>query len=209
MNPFSWPAEGWYFWLSFLAVIFVGASVITSLGALYASRVVNRRQTSQLVTLATDLAGAKTRQAEAELALKKRVDKVQKLAGPRTLPADEFRDAVAKLPKTSIGFLYKKDSDEAYQFAMQLWATFNDMGWDAAYPFPKEENKKAPPTPFPSIPSGVTICWKMKEIPPTPKSDPTGIGLFNTFITTGFEASFRGLVHPPTQEIIILVGAKQ
>jgi hypothetical protein len=129
MNPLSWPAETWYFWLSWLAIGFVGLSVMTSFGALYASRAVNRRQTEQVLKLeAANIAAQRELEAERKTRLEMEVD-----VAPRLIPLIDHGgvtniDDLKPYTGTELVIEYAPDS-EAQTAAKNIQDVTQAAGW--------------------------------------------------------------------------------
>lgn len=132
MNPFSWSSDTWYFWLSLFALVFVWLSVLTGLGGLYASRLVNKAQADRSRAFELELAKQQARAANAERTLE--VERQERLrleeaSGPRNI-ANSFMVADALKPFAGTGVIIEYlDEDEPRGFARELASVMERAGW--------------------------------------------------------------------------------
>ncbi|MDQ5845071.1 MAG: hypothetical protein M3539_07210 [Acidobacteriota bacterium] len=217
MNVISWfswlvsSLADWYWPLQFVSLVLIAGTVLVGGLAIISGRESNRRQVERVIALETDLANAKAKQAEAELALQKRVDEVKRMATARDLSFIDFEAALKDKPKGSIEFQYKVGDAEAFKFALQLMVAFQDVGWKVKYPVEHKEGETKAPKFLPEVPSGVSIVWEFKDFPPTRKSDPMPYGLMDVFKSVGLNTNLmpaRFTPRPDKPDIIILVGAR-
>lgn len=138
-----------YSWSQFLVVLFAGVALVSGL-------IVNKRQAKQLLTLETsaddskaaqqrveiELADAKTKQAETELAL----EKVRAGLGQRMIigdKADAFQNALTGKPKATVEIWFEPKDGEAFFFAQMIFVNLRSAGWEGT----------SVPTPIPELPS--------------------------------------------------------
>jgi hypothetical protein len=122
---FSW--ENVYWLSQLLLVAFAGIALISG-------RVVNNRQSTDLLTLRRELADAKTKQAEAEKSL---LELQTFVTEGRVIDSEAASDVPKQSNfKGSIELLYAENSEDAYNISLALRAIFTQNGWSVSEPKP-------------------------------------------------------------------------
>jgi hypothetical protein len=128
MNPFSWTSETWYFWLSLFALIFVWLSVLTSLGALYASRLVNNAQAARARTFELELAKQQERAAKAEKETLELRQKMLRREIPRWVLLTKIDENLKGKATAAFEIVFEPNSDEIHKTALSLEASLSASG---------------------------------------------------------------------------------
>jgi hypothetical protein len=108
------------YWLSqLLLVAFAGLALVSG-------RIVNNRQAAQSLTLQTELATARRKQAEAERSL---LELQQLVREPRTIDEQRAHEILDWGEKASVEIFFSMIGDEPSKFAEKLGQTLDSHGW--------------------------------------------------------------------------------
>lgn len=131
----SMDVEFWNASSQFLLVFTAGATFVLGGIALYTERVINRRQTSRIVALETDLANANkalSEQQERTAIAQRELLELQLKLQPRTIPSS-VRDAIVAELKTAGSFSAQihrySDVTEVAMIGHQIAETLSAAGW--------------------------------------------------------------------------------
>lgn len=147
LTRLSWEDADW--WVKAISAEFATVVFFTGLLALYTGGVVNEKLTATVAALGRETAGlqkevaeARAKQAEAELAL----EQVRKKQEPRRLKWDAFVHALKGRPTGTAMIVYQPNDPEAYHLAVDIWMALGSAQWQTTEPQP------APPSPRSSPP---------------------------------------------------------
>ena len=165
---------------------------------------------SSNITLHTDLEGAKTESAKAELQLRQYIDKK---SGPRRINRERFLEMLKGKPTGMVTIWYKPEDAEAFLFANQIFSLLEEAGWNSVGPMPFRTVRRARPSEFVHggwFGSGVTVKYKN---PPIKIGENTTGGALMDAISGGWECgeSFDGMQDSwlKENEFQIVIGQKK
>jgi hypothetical protein len=110
------------------------AAVIATAGSIVAHKREAVTSEAELVRYKLEtgqqIAEANARQKEAELKLAE----LRKLAGPRNINFDKFKEEIEGQPKAVVAIWYVPEASDGYWFASRLFAILHSAGWEASMP---------------------------------------------------------------------------
>lgn len=176
-------------------------------------------QQERMLGLEKDLAEAKTKQAEAELALAE----VQRKQAPRTLSTEKFsevlRESLRTQPQPRPGFLqqritvlYQREDIEAFAFAGQIASALYQAGWRDVGPEPLPSGAGGPSS-LPTVlklggDAGLSIVPQRRIHGGPDEAEKLLISaLLGAFAACGLEAKIGGLPYT-FGNLAIIVGPK-
>ncbi|WP_315801165.1 hypothetical protein [Bradyrhizobium sp. SZCCHNS3002] len=129
--------EWWDFWL--IISVIAAAVAAAAIGVSTAGSIISHKREAASAEEALEryklgtreqIAEANARQKEAELKLAQ----LRKLAGPREINFDKFKQALEGRPKVPVVIWYMPEASDGYWFASRLFSALQMAGWEASWP---------------------------------------------------------------------------
>jgi hypothetical protein len=118
--------ESWHSLFEWSSVALVALTVVAGAGALITARIVNDRQTEKIRNLDIDVAGARTKQAEAEKSL---LELQQLVREPRAIDEQRANEILDWGEKGSVDIFFSMIGDEPSKLAEKLAGVLFSHGW--------------------------------------------------------------------------------
>jgi|SRR5438067_2482315 len=195
------------------SVLLLGLTFIAGAGTIVTSRILNQRQSKTILRLETaasqartaqqrvqielgetqkEVAGAKTKQAEAE----RQLINIQERFRPRMLARSKFIEALQNAPRGKVEISVITGDPESFAFADSIWAALRDAGFDVG-------NQVTPFMIFGETPVGLTLGVKDVETPPLHAAP-----IQKAFEAAGVHAAGRAPFGSDLNVVYIQVGLK-
>jgi hypothetical protein len=218
MSFFSWllSVEGVLRACEITAVVAGVFAVAALIGKDVANRVLRDRRAVEMLTMQKQVADAQRESADSQ----RRLLEVQNRLAWRRFDEYAFREILESRAKGRAEIVYKKDDDEAYVFAFQIWHSLAASNWSAEMPVEAKDNPESS-VPFSlreggmvgtNQPSLFVLVGSNDELAAKPYDRDTPVdALMKAFNAVGFPPMIsipHEGIRPPAGTIRIVVGPR-